>query len=207
MKSHTKPTMPHRTPSDRPATSKEASPDSVIMEISEKQRNDPIVKEYALADPRTYANEPAPGSSPYSPPEDDGEDEPYDPEYGLDSPVGMATEGKTDVKATKMVALPGVIPPGGSTTVGVSSLVGQLVGSATTPTEITAAMLATLAGSSGLSEQRKVLIQLTEKVEEQKRAIQQQMQLTQQTNAPKKVAAQLLRRQSQRWHRQVVWSQ
>ena len=84
-----------------------------------------------------------------------------------------------------MVALPGVIPPGGSTTVGVSSLVGQLVGSATTPTEITAAMLATLAGSSGLSEQRKVLIQLTEKVEEQKRAIQQQMQLTQQTNAPK----------------------
>ena len=84
-----------------------------------------------------------------------------------------------------MMAPSGVIPPGGSTTGGVSSLVGQLVGSATTPTEITAAMLATLAGSSGLSEQRKVLIQLTEKVEEQKRAIQQQMQLTQQTNAPK----------------------
>lgn len=78
----------------------------------------------------------------------------------------------------------GVMPPGGSSTANVGSLVGQLVVGATTPTEITAAMLATLAGSSELSEQRKVLLQLTEKVEEQKRAIQQQMELTQRTKIP-----------------------
>ena len=60
--------------------------------------------------------------------------------------------------------------------------VGPHGGGATTPSEITAAMLATLAGTSRLGEQRRVLQQLTEKVEEQKRAIQQQMQLKQQAN-------------------------
>ena len=43
--------------------SKEASPDSDSTQISEKQRKDPIVKEYALVDPRKFANEPAPGRS------------------------------------------------------------------------------------------------------------------------------------------------
>ena len=66
--------------------------------------------------------------------------------------------------------------------VNVDPRVGTLVGGATTPSEITAAMLATLAGTSRLSEQRRVLQQLTEKVEEQKRAIQLQMQMKQQAD-------------------------
>ena len=66
--------------------------------------------------------------------------------------------------------------------VNIDPRVAPLVGGATTPSEITAAMLATLAGTSRLSEQRRVLQQLTEKVEEQKRAIQLQMQMKQQAD-------------------------
>ena len=38
-----------------------------------------------------------PGSSPYSPPEDGYEDEPYDPEFGINSPDAMAVTAKTEV--------------------------------------------------------------------------------------------------------------
>ena len=39
-----------------------------------------------------------PGSSPYSPPEyDDDEDEPYDPEFGINSPDATTVTGKIEV--------------------------------------------------------------------------------------------------------------
>ena len=37
------------------------------------------------------------GSSPYSPPEDGYEDEPYDPEFGITSPDAMAVTAKAEV--------------------------------------------------------------------------------------------------------------
>ncbi|GAB6018665.1 Death-inducer obliterator 1, variant 2 [Chamberlinius hualienensis] len=104
-------------------------------------------------------------NSPYSPsrsgPIDDG-DKPYDPEEA-------AEEGKVS-----KTLIPGLLS-GSVSSQSVSELIDQ-ISMSSNPAEITTTVLASIATATNIDHQRKLLIELTQKVEEQKRQLEMQKQ-------------------------------
>ena len=161
--------------------SKDASANNVPLKtkemyVSESQLVDPIVAQYANADPKQLEVE---MEEPYSPTTEERE-APYDPSdptddwmVGRSMPISAVIPEPAIPSATKSFE-----EVGGREEVGGSLEVGkQPAESNVQPSDITAAsdasedLLSAFSSQDGLSEQQQLLIQLTKQVEEAKKAL------------------------------------
>ncbi|XP_053382653.1 death-inducer obliterator 1-like isoform X2 [Mercenaria mercenaria] len=142
------PESPDKSSSSSPKTSSSSStPQAIISEKKKAISFDPIVKEYS------HVSE---------------QDDSYEP--GSDYPLDLNAPYDPEKEALKEPAKP---KPEKSAKTDPVTLMMEKIAQSKNPAEATTAMVAALATTSKLGNQRKLLLELTKKVDEQKRLLEQ----------------------------------